>query len=102
MSIPTCKLVGLYPQVSMDQLRALPDPNTSYAVYNLSNTSEAGLHASLRIVPAVVIALGQTNITIPEALLVADAAAIIAKLVTKQAVQLSDLIQVLEDLGIKL
>jgi len=101
-TVPKCKLTGLYPAQSMDQMRALPDPHTSYGVFELDNVSEAGVHASLRIVPALVIALGQTNITIPEALLVSQAAAIIAKLVAGQGVQLSDLMQVLEDLGIKL
>ena len=63
-TFPSATLIGLYPAVVMDQMKALPVPGAgeSYLVLKTGgNFSESGIHAGIQFVAPLMVALARAN-----------------------------------------
>ena len=85
----SCTLKGLYPkEVSL----ATPLSGHSYVVFDVSGFSESGVHAFIRLVPAVGVAMARSNVSMDKAQKVGDLAAVIANMVGQGGITLAQTI----------
>lgn len=68
---PECSLIDLFTKETFERLEP-PEDAESYAVFRIRNFSESGIHAFLRLVPALGVAMARSHVPLAQVQSLAD------------------------------